>query len=89
MQLGSFLCSVVAMHSTAQGSVVEWSVSIVEDSQNLALVLVHLLDVGKGPDNSAPLLVDEGTHAMWLGWSHLADEHLVTTDDRIMHARCV
>ena len=52
-------------------------------------VLAHLPEVGKGSGNPAPKLADRWKSGVWLGKSDLTDEHLVRTDDGVMHARSV
>ena len=51
-------------------------------------VLAHLPEVGKGSGNPAKL-ADRWKSAVWLGKSDLTDEHLVRTDEGVVHARSV
>ena len=44
-------------------------------------VLAHFPEVGTGSGNPAPKLADSWKSAVWLGKSHLTDEHLFRTDD--------
>ena len=52
-------------------------------------VLAHLPEVGKRSGNPAPKLADRWKSAVWLGKSDLTDEHLVRTDEGVVHARSV
>ena len=52
-------------------------------------VLAHLPEVGKGSENPAPKLADGRKSGVWLGKSDLTDEHIVRTDDGVVHARSV
>ena len=52
-------------------------------------VLAHLSEVGRGSGNPAPKLADRWKSAVWLGKSDLSDEHLVRTDEGVVHARSV
>ena len=52
-------------------------------------VLAHLPEVGNGSGNPAPKLADRWKSGVWLGKSDLTDEHLVRTNDGVVHARSV
>ena len=52
-------------------------------------VPAHLPEVGNGSGNPAPKLADRWKSGVWLGKSDLTDEHLVQTDDGVVHARSV
>ena len=52
-------------------------------------VLAHLPEVGKGSGNPAPKVADRWKPGVWLGKSHLTDDHLVRTDDGVVYPRSV
>ena len=68
-----------AMRGPYRGKLVEFGETI----------LAHLPEVGKGSGNPAPKLADRWKSGVWLGKSDLTDEHLVRTDDGVVHARSV
>ena len=88
MQLGSLLASCETMYSPR--SIEPWVVRVVESWLNLVnLCLLTSQEVGEGSGNPPLKLSDRWKSAVWLRKNDLTDEHLVRTDEGVVHARRV